>query len=98
MIVRRGAFFIGIGLFVIGGYLFLQSMIMITNYTYQLDWTIWTIYLTVGIILFSIGPGIMAWAFAGKYQTSYKTTQWPTIRIPRICSECSNPIEVNNLE
>jgi hypothetical protein len=88
--VRKGAFIAGLGMLLIGGYMFLISMIMITDLSFVLDWATWTIYLTVGIVLFSIGPGVMLWAYRGNYQALYGKTQWQVIRISQTALNAAN--------
>lgn len=96
--VKRRVLVIGIGMLVVGGYMFIQSMFMITNMSTGFDWATWTIYLTAGIILFSVGPGVMAWAFTSEYPTVYGKSNWQIIRMPQNCPECKNLIEIRSLE
>ena len=73
-------------------------MLLITNITLPFDWIMWTIYLTIGIILISLGPGIIAWAFVDKHQTTYGLGQWQVIQLPRTCPECKHALEIHSLE
>ena len=75
-----------------------MSMIMITNFTFDFDWATWTIYLVLGIVLVSVGPGVIVWALVSRYRTAYGQTQWQVIRLPLVCPECSHTIEVHGLE
>jgi hypothetical protein len=96
--MRRGPFILGLGMLLIGGYIFILSMVMIADLSFMLDWATWTVYLIVGVVLFSVGPGIMAWAFVGRRQTAYEKTQWQIVRVPQNCPECGNTIEIHSLE
>ncbi len=96
--MRKGALVAGLGMTLVGGYLFTMSMIMIINFTLDFDWTVWTIYLTLGIVLVSIGPGVIIWGIVSRYRTMYQQTQWQVIRIPVECPECHHSIEIHSLE
>ncbi|MFW9959577.1 MAG: hypothetical protein ACFFDV_01075 [Candidatus Thorarchaeota archaeon] len=96
--MRKSALVGGLGMTLVGGYLFTMSMIMIINFTLDFDWTIWTIYLTLGIVLVSVGPGFLVWAFVRDYQKEYQQMQWQVIRLPTECPECHHSIEIHSLE
>lgn len=100
--MKRNALFMGIIFFLVGGYLFAYSMIMIISGALFEDWGLWTIYLTLGIIFLSIGPGIIVWGFTKDYQESQSRLTnhpaWQTIRIPSACVECGNEVAVHSLE
>ncbi|MBN2229188.1 MAG: hypothetical protein JW779_06300 [Candidatus Thorarchaeota archaeon] len=96
--MKRTALLAGIVLMLVGCYYFAVSMIMITSYTFDFDWTIWTLYLTIGIVLISVGPGIIAYAFAGNYSSRYEQVKWQMIQLPISCPECDHPIEIHSLE
>ena len=96
--MRRGLLVFGLGATLVGAYLFIVSMIMITGYAFDFDWMTWTIYLTLGSVLVSLGPGIIVWAFVSGYSSAYGQTKWQTIRLPLECPECKHTIEVHSLE
>ena len=96
--MRRGVFVLGLVMTLVGGYLFTMSMIMIINFTLDFDWTVWTIYLSLGIVLVSIGPGVLVWAFVSRYQSTYRQIQWQVIRLPLECPECLHNVEIHSLE
>jgi hypothetical protein len=96
--VRKGTLAFGLGMTIVGGYLFAISMIMINDISFDFDWTEWTLYLTFGIILVSLGPGVIAWAFASSLRTAHGQTQWQTIHLPKECPECKHTLEVHSIE
>jgi DNA-directed RNA polymerase subunit RPC12/RpoP len=88
----------GVAMTLVGGYLFTMSMIMINDITIEFDWTAWTIYLTLGAILVSVGPGVIVWAFVSRYRSMYNQTQWQMVLLPVECPECGHSIEIHSLE
>jgi len=96
--MKKSTLALGLAMTIVGGYLFTMSMIMITNMTFDFDWTAWTVYLALGIILVSVGPGVIAWAAVSGYQTVDGQTQWQIIRLPLECPECHHSIEIHSLE
>ena len=98
----KASYIFGLGMLLVGGYLFLQSMVIIMTGDILDSWVTWTVYLTFGIILISIGPGVIVWTYTKSYQETYNRlanqTQWQTIQIPKTCSSCGNEIEVHSLE
>jgi hypothetical protein len=96
--VRKGFLSLGLGITLVGGYLFTMSMIMITDIAFDFDWTTWTVYLVLGCVLVSIGPGVIAWAFVSRVQTGYGQSHWQMIRLPIECPECNHTIEIHSLE
>jgi DNA-directed RNA polymerase subunit RPC12/RpoP len=100
--MTRTSYVVGLGMLLIGGYMFLESMVMVFTGSMLDSWMVWTIYLTLGIILVSIGPGVIVWAYTKQYQESYalltNQTRWQSIQIPMTCSSCGNEIAIHSLE
>jgi len=98
----KASYVFGLGMLLVGGYLFLQSMVIIMTGDILDSWVTWTVYLTLGIILISIGPGVIVWTYTKNYQETYNRltnqTQWQMIQIPKTCSSCGNEVEVHSLE
>ncbi|TFF92482.1 hypothetical protein EU546_07495 [Candidatus Thorarchaeota archaeon] len=66
----------------------------------SVDWAIWTLLLTFGIIGVSIGPGVLIYVYAksvqAKYAVTYESQQ--TLSLPQYCPKCNNEVRVNQLE
>jgi hypothetical protein len=94
--VKKWTLAIGVVITLVGGYLFTMSMIMINDISLEFNWTTWTVYLTLGAILVSVGPGVIVWAFVSRYKSIYN--RWQMVLLPTECPECNHPIEIHSLE
>ena len=101
MLMKRGALALGLVMLLIGCYFFIVSMIMIMTDSIIDNWMTWTLYLTIGILLISFGPGVMVWAYTQSHLASFQETHqnsWMIIQIPQRCPRCENELEAYNLE
>ena len=101
--MRKIPFVIGVIMMIVGGWMFVYWMDQLMwGDAWMDDLGLWITSLTVGILLVSFGPGVIAYAYATSYQSSYKTIakqkQWQVIQLPLKCSECQNEISIRSLE
>jgi len=101
--MKKVPFAIGVLMMVVGGFLFWywwDQLMWGDAWMDNLFW--WITSLTLGILLISFGPGVIAYAYATSYQSSIKTIakqkQWQVVQIPVKCSDCQNEISVRSLE
>ena len=100
--IRRVPFLLGIIMIVIGVYSFWWYFELLMYGDIIGQFYLWIAALVIAILLTSFGPGIIIWAYATSYQSSYKQIakqkQWQVIQIPLECSECGNAISFRSLE
>jgi cytochrome c-type biogenesis protein CcmH/NrfF len=100
--MRRFPAVIGILMIFAGVYSFLVYFDILWNGNFMNDFALWIVALVAAILLISIGPGVIAYAYASSYQSSFKTIakqkQWQIIQMPVKCSECQNQISFRSLE
>jgi len=100
--MRRIPFIIGIAMIVIGVFFFWQYFQILWFGDFLENLWLWIISLVVGILFISLGPGVIAWAYASSLQSSYRTIakqkEWQIIQIPMKCSECQGEISIRSLE
>ncbi|TFG33320.1 hypothetical protein EU527_08455 [Candidatus Thorarchaeota archaeon] len=100
--MKKNIILLSIIMLLIGGYMFLDSMLMISTGFILENWMVWTLYLTIGIILISFAPGLIVWGYSKDYQDSYSRlinqTTWQVIQIPSVCSFCQHEIAIHSLE
>ncbi|TFG31954.1 hypothetical protein EU527_11235 [Candidatus Thorarchaeota archaeon] len=100
--MNRGILIIGLIMLFIGSYMFLNSLLTITTGHIFDNWMTWTLYLSIGIILVSIAPGVLVWSYTKDIEKSHKKLlnqpSWQMIQIPLLCSSCHNEITIHSLE
>lgn len=100
--MRRVPLAIGIIMLVIGLYFFWLYFQILWFGDFISNLSLWILSLVVGILLISLGPGVIAWSYATSIQTSFKQiakqSQWQIIQIPLVCPDCGKEISVRSLE
>ena len=100
--MRKVPFIIGIIMIAMGVYAFWLYFDILLNGDFLENLSLWIVTLVAAILLISFGPGLMTYAYASSYQSSYKTItkqrQWQVIQIPLKCPECQNEISIQSLE
>ncbi|MGY5881137.1 MAG: hypothetical protein RTV31_12855 [Candidatus Thorarchaeota archaeon] len=100
--MRKVPFIIGIIMIAVGVYAFWLYFDILWHGDFLENLGLWIVTLVTAILLISFGPGLMAYAYASSYQSSYKTIakqkQWQVIQIPLKCPECQNEISIRSME
>jgi hypothetical protein len=100
--MRKVPFIIGLIMILVGIYSFWLYFDILWNGSLIDDLAMWITTLVIAILFVSFGPGVIAYAYASSYQSSYKTIakqkQWQVIQIPLKCPECQNEISIRSME
>ncbi|TFG98811.1 hypothetical protein E4H12_04910 [Candidatus Thorarchaeota archaeon] len=100
--MRKVPFIIGVLMILLGVYAFWYYFQILIYGDFIEQLYLWIASLVVALLLISFGPGVIVWAYATSYQTSYKQIakqkEWQVLQIPLKCSECQNEISVRSLE